>query len=31
MEKWIIFLGIWGEAELLVGIWEAKGKIVLGS
>ena len=23
-ENWLIFLGIWGEAELFLGIWEAK-------
>ena len=25
-EKWIIFLGIWGEAELFFRIWGAKEK-----
>ena len=23
-ENWLIFLGIWGEAELILGIWGAK-------
>ena len=23
-ENWLIFLGIWGEAELFLGIWKGK-------
>ena len=26
MEKWLIFLGIAGEAELILGLWGAKAK-----
>ena len=25
-ENWLIFLGIWGEAEVILGIWGAKEK-----
>ena len=25
-ENWLIFLGIWGEAELILRIWRAKEK-----
>ena len=25
-ENWLTFLGIWGEAELILRIWEAKEK-----
>ena len=29
-ENWLIFLGIWGEAELVLGIWGAKEKYFQG-
>ena len=30
-ENWLIFWGIWGEAELFFSDLESKGKILLGS
>ena len=30
-ENWLIFLGILGEAELILGIWVAKAKYFLGA
>ena len=30
-ENWLIVLGIWGEAELILRIWGAKEKILSGS
>ena len=30
-ENWLIFLGIWGEAELILGIWGAKEKYFQGA
>ena len=30
-ENWLIFLGIWGEAELIVRIWGAKEKYFQGA
>ena len=30
-ENWLIFLGIWGEAELVLGIWGAKEKYFQGA
>ena len=29
-EKWLILLGIWGDAELILGIWRAKAKYFRG-
>ena len=31
MENWIIFWGIWGEAELILRIWGAKEKYLQGA
>ena len=30
-ENWLIFLGIWGEAELILSIWGAKEKYFQGA
>ena len=30
-ENWLIFLGIWGEAELILRIWGAKEKYFQGA
>ena len=30
-ENWLIFLGIWGEAELILRIWGAKEKYFQGN
>ena len=30
-ENWLIFLGIWGEAELILRIWGAKEKYFQGT
>ena len=30
-ENWLVFLGIWGEAELILGIWGAKEKYFQGA
>ena len=30
-ENWLIFLGIWGEAELILKIWRAKDKYFYGA
>ena len=30
-ENWLIFLGIWGEAELILRIWGATEKYSLGA
>ena len=30
-ENWLIFLGIWGEAELILRIWSAKKKYFQGA
>ena len=30
-ENWLIFLGIWGEAELILRIWGAKKKYFQGA
>ena len=30
-ENWLIFLGTWGEAELILGIWGAKEKYFQGA
>ena len=30
-ENWLVFLGIWGEAELILGIWGAKEKYYQGA
>ena len=30
-ENWLIFLGIWGEAEIILRIWEAKEKYFRGA
>ena len=30
-ENWLIFLGVWGEAEVILGIWGAKEKKFQGA
>ena len=30
-ENWLIFLGIWGEVELILGFWGAKVKCFQGA
>ena len=31
MENWLIFWGIWGEAELILRVWGAKEKYFQGA